>query len=32
MFQEIDVAFRPVEMNPYDDTIYIKMMEGEGRQ
>lgn len=28
MFQEIDVVFRPVELNPYDDTIYIKMQEG----
>lgn len=30
MFKEIDVVFRPVEMNPYDDTIYIKLLEGEG--
>lgn len=30
MFTEIDVVFRPVEMNPYDDTIYMKMQEGVG--
>ena len=29
-FQEIDVIFRPVEYEQYDDTIYIKMQEGPG--
>ncbi len=26
--QEVDVVFRPVEYEPYDDTIYIKMLDG----
>lgn len=26
--QEVDVVFRPVEYKPYDDTIYIKMLDG----
>lgn len=30
MFKELDVVFRPVHNDPYDDTIYFKMMEGEG--
>ena len=30
MFVEIDVIFRPVNFEPYDDSIYFKMMEGEG--
>lgn len=25
---EVDVVFRPVEYEPYDDTIYIKMLDG----
>ena len=30
MFRELDVIFRPVEYNPYDDTIYIQLVEGVG--
>lgn len=30
MFMEVDVIFRPVNFEPYDDSIYFKMMEGEG--
>jgi cilia- and flagella-associated protein 65 len=30
MFKDIDVVFRPVEHDPYDDTIYFKMQEGAG--
>ena len=30
MFTELDVIFRPVEYNPYDDTLFIKMVEGAG--
>lgn len=30
MFREIDVIFRPVEYNPYDDTLYIQLVEGVG--
>jgi hypothetical protein len=26
--KEIDVVFRPVEYEPYDDTIYIKILDG----
>lgn len=26
--KEVDVVFRPVEYEPYDDTIYIKMLDG----
>jgi len=26
--KEIDVIFRPVEYEPYDDTIYIKILDG----
>jgi hypothetical protein len=28
MFQEVDVIFRPVEYDPYDDSILVKMQEG----
>eukprot|EP00981_Chlorochromonas_danica_P008461 scaffold2193_cov179-Ochromonas_danica.AAC.40 len=28
LFVEVDVVFRPVEHEPYDDTIYIKMLDG----
>lgn len=28
LFTEVDVVFRPVEYEPYDDTIYIKMLDG----
>lgn len=28
MFKVIDVIFRPVEHLPYDDFIYIKMLDG----
>ena len=28
MFQELDVVFRPVHNDPYDDTIFFKMLEG----
>ncbi|CAM9246985.1 unnamed protein product, partial [Ectocarpus fasciculatus] len=28
MFQELDVVFRPVHNDPYDDTIYFKILEG----
>ena len=28
IFKEVDVVFRPVEHDPYDDTIYIKMLDG----
>jgi hypothetical protein len=30
MFKDIDVVFRPVELSPYDDTIFFKMQEGPG--
>lgn len=30
--KEIDVIFRPVEFEPYDDTIYFKMQEGPGSE
>ena len=30
MFKELDVIFRPVEYNPYDDTLYITLVEGAG--
>lgn len=26
--QEVDVIFRPVEYEPYDDTMYIKLLDG----
>ena len=28
MSQEVDVIFRPVEHDPYDDSILVKMQEG----
>lgn len=28
IFKELDVIFRPVEFEPYDDTMYIKMLDG----
>ena len=28
MSQEVDVIFRPVEYEPYDDTVYFKMLDG----
>ena len=28
MFKEVDVIFRPVEHDPYDDSILVKMQEG----
>lgn len=28
IFKEVDVIFRPVEYEPYDDTIYIKILDG----
>jgi hypothetical protein len=28
MFKIIDVIFRPVEHLPYDDFIYVKMLDG----
>ena len=28
MFKVIDVIFRPVEHDPYEDSIYIKMLDG----
>ena len=28
IFKVVDVIFRPVEYEPYDDTIYIKMLDG----
>lgn len=31
MFQELDVVFRPVVYDPYDDFILFKMIDGEGR-
>jgi hypothetical protein len=30
MSQEIDVVFRPVHNDPYDDTIYFKVLDGSG--
>lgn len=30
MFKEIDVIFRPVEHEPYDDTIYFRIQEVSG--
>lgn len=30
MFKELDVVFRPVQNNPYDDTIYFKMIDDDG--
>ena len=27
MSQEVDVIFRPVEYEPYDDTVYFKMLD-----
>lgn len=31
MFKELDVVFRPVHNDPYDDTIYFKLYEGGER-
>ena len=28
LFKIVDVVFRPVEYNPYDDTIYIRLLDG----
>jgi hypothetical protein len=30
MFTVVDVFFRPVQYSPYDDSIYIKMLDGAG--
>lgn len=30
MFREIDVVFRPVKLEPYDDTVYFKVLESGG--
>ncbi len=30
MFTEVDVVFRPVENNPYDDSVFIKVMNSPG--
>ena len=32
MYKEIDVIFRPVELEAYDDAIYIRMQEAEGNE
>ena len=27
MFYEVDIVFRPVEIHPYDDTVFIKVKD-----
>lgn len=27
MFCEVDIVFRPVEVHPYDDSVFIKVMD-----
>lgn len=30
MSQELDVIFRPVSLDPYDDTVFIRVLNGSG--